>query len=159
MKITFIQTGGTIDKVYPQTETTHGYNFEIGDPAFISILEKMHPSFEFESISIIKKDSLDFTDIERQTVFDTVDNCKNENIIITHGTDTIYKTAEKLSSIKNKKVILTGAMLPAEFSKSDAMFNLGMSIGAMQMLPFYGIFICLYGIVVPWNQFKNIGNK
>ena len=124
MKITFIQTGGTIDKAYPQTETTHGYNFEIGDPAFVSIIEKMKPVFDFESVSIIKKDSLDFTDADRQKVFDTVNDCKNENIVITHGTDTIYQTAEKLSSIKNKKVILTGAMLPAEFSKSDAIFNL-----------------------------------
>ncbi len=159
MKITFIQTGGTIDKMYPQTETTHGYNFEIGDPAFISILQKMNPSFDFESMSIIKKDSLDFTDADRQTVFDTVSNCKNENIIITHGTDTIYQTAEKLSSIKDKKIILTGAMLPAEFSKSDAMFNLGMAIGAIQTLQFYGIYICLYGVVVPWNQFTNVAKK
>src|ERR1035437_9493008 len=119
MKITFIQTGGTIDKTCPKTDTTHGYNFEIGDPAFISILEKMNPSFKFESMSVVKKDSLDFTDADRQTVFDAVNNCKDENIIITHGTDTIYQTAEKLSSIKNKKVILTGAMLPAEFSRSD----------------------------------------
>lgn len=155
MKITFIQTGGTIDKVYPQTENTHGYNFEIGDAAFISILGKMNPSFKFESISIIKKDSLDFTDVDRQKVFDTVNDCENENIIITHGTDTIYQTAEKLSVIKNKKVILTGAMLPAEFSKSDAMFNLGMAIGAMQTLQFHGIYICLHGLVVPWNQFVN----
>lgn len=159
MKITFIQTGGTIDKAYSQTESTHGYNFEIGDPAFISILGKMNPSFEFESISILKKDSLDFIDADRQTVFDAVDDCKNENIIITHGTDTIYKTAEKLSEIKNKRVILTGAMLPAEFSKSDAMFNLGMAIGAIQTLQFYGVYICLYGVVVPWDQFSNIQKK
>jgi L-asparaginase len=159
MKITFIQTGGTIDKVYPQTETTHGYNFEIGDPAFTSILSKINPSFEFDSISIIRKDSLDFTDEDRQKVFDTVNQCKNENIIITHGTDTIYKTAEKLSDIKNKKVILTGAMLPAEFSKSDAMFNLGMAVGAMQTLESLGIYICLYGVVVPWNEFTSIKKK
>lgn len=159
MKITFIQTGGTIDKAYPQTENTHGYNFEIGDPAFISILSKINPSFDFDSISIIKKDSLDFTDEDRQKVFDTVSNCKNENIIITHGTDTIYKTAEKLSTIKDKKVILTGAMLPAEFSKSDAMFNVGMAVGAMQTLQLFGIYICLYGVVVPWNQFNQIEKK
>lgn len=156
MKITFIQTGGTIDKVYPSTENTHGYNFEIGDPAFISILQKINPSFEFDSMAVVKKDSLDFTDADRQIIFDTVNNCKNENIIITHGTDTIYKTAEKLSSIKDKKVILTGAMLPAEFSKSDAMFNLGMAIGAIQVIQFSGIYITLYGVVVPWNQYPGV---
>ena len=153
MKITFLQTGGTIDKVYPQTETNHGYNFEIGAPALISILEKVNPAFEFETMSVVKKDSLDFTDADRQAVFDAANDCKNENIIITHGTDTIQKTAEKLSDIKNKKIILTGAMLPAEFSKSDAMFNLGMAVGALQTLQFQGVFICLYGLVVPWDQY------
>ena len=156
MKITFIQTGGTIDKAYPSTETTHGYNFEIGDPAFLSILQKINFSFEFDSISVVKKDSLDFTDADRQTVFDAVEKVKNENIIITHGTDTIYKTAEKLSEIQGKKVILTGAMLPAEFSRSDAMFNLRMAIGAIQTLQFPGIYVALYGVVVPWNQYPGI---
>ncbi len=156
MKITFIQTGGTIDKIYPRTETSHGYNFEIGDPAFIAILEKVNPSFQFDSLSVVKKDSLDFTDEDRQVVFDTVNNCENENIIITHGTDTIHKTAEKLSTIKNKKVILTGAMLPAEFSKSDAMFNLGMAVGAVEMLSAPGVYICLYGVVVPWDKFLDV---
>ena len=156
LKITFIQTGGTIDKVYPSTETTHGYNFEVGDPAFISILQKISHSFKFETISIIKKDSLDFTEEDRQTVFNKVMDTSNENIIITHGTDTIYQTAEKLSSIQNKKIILTGAMLPAEFTRSDAMFNLGMAVGAIQTLSNKGIFIALYGVVVPWDQYPEV---
>jgi L-asparaginase len=163
MKITFIQTGGTIDKDYPKTVTTHGYNFEIGEPAFTSILKKMHPAFDFDSMSVLKKDSLDFDDDDDDDdddkIFNAVNDCKNEHIVITHGTDMIDKTAEKLSSIKNKKVILTGAMLPAKFSDSDAVFNVGMAIGAIQTLPSYGIYICLYGLVVPWNQFTNVGNK
>ena len=103
-----------------------------------------------------KKDSLDFTDEDRQAVFDTVIGVANENIIITHGTDTIYKTAEKLSSIKDKKIILTGAMLPAEFTRSDSMFNLGMAVGAIQTLQDKGVFIALYGMVVPWNQYPEV---
>lgn len=156
MKITFIQTGGTIDKVYPSTETTHGYNFEIGDPAFISILEKINHTFDFNAISIIKKDSLDFTDEDRQKVYDTVVGSLNKNIIITHGTDTIYQTAEKLSTITDKKIILTGALLPAEFAKSDAMFNLGMAIGAVQMLHEPEVYIALYGMVVPWSEYPAV---
>ena len=156
MKITFIQTGGTIDKAYPATETTHGYNFEIGDPAFVTILQKINHSFEFDSISVVKKDSLDFTDADRQAVYDAVEAVPHQNIIITHGTDTIYKTAERLASLKDKKVILTGAMLPAEFSRSDAMFNLGMAVGALQTLQHPGIYIALYGVVVPWDQFPAV---
>ena len=156
MKITFIQTGGTIDKAYPSTETTHGYNFEIGDPAFLSILQKINHTFEFENLSVVRKDSLDFTDADRQEVLDAVQRVQNDHVIITHGTDTIYQTAEALSVIMNKKIILTGAMLPAEFSRSDAMFNLGMAVGAIQTLQFYGVYIALYGVVVPWNQYPAI---
>ena len=153
MKITFIQAGGTIDKAYPSTETTHGYNFEIGNPAFLAILQKINHSLEFDYLSVVKKDSLDFTDEDRQAVWEAVASVPHENIIITHGTDTIYQTAKKLSSIKNKKVILTGAMLPAEFSRSDAMFNLGMAVGAIQTLPVPGIYIALFGAVVPYDQY------
>ena len=156
LKVTFLQTGGTIDKMYPSTDTHHGYNFEIGDPAFISILEKINHSFQFNSFSIVRKDSLDFTDEDRQKIFDTVSNIIGENIIITHGTDTIYNTAKKLSTIQNTKIILTGAMLPAEFSKSDAMFNLGMAVGAIQILPHNGVYIALYGAVVSWDKYPEI---
>lgn len=156
MNITFIQTGGTIDKAYPRTETTHGYNFEIGEPAFMEIFKKVTPCFQSEFLSIIKKDSLDFTDEDRQEVYDTVCGVTNDNIIITHGTDTIYQTAEKLSGIANKRVVLTGAMLPAEFSKSDAMFNVGMAIGAVQTILSCGVYIALYGRVVPWDQYPSV---
>ncbi|MFC1687180.1 asparaginase domain-containing protein [Patescibacteria group bacterium] len=159
MKITFIQTGGTIDKGYPSTETTHGYNFIIGDPAYISILEKIDSTFEFESTSIVRKDSLDFSDEDRERILEAVRLIKNDNVVITHGTDTIYKTAEKLSAIKDKKVVLTGAMLPEEFAKSDAMFNVGMAVGALHILKESGVYIALYGVVVPWDKFPDIQKK
>lgn len=73
-KITFIQTGGTIDKDYPKT--TKGYAFEIAEPAVKRILEKLNPSFEYEIISVLKKDSLDITNQDRQKILDT---CKSIN--------------------------------------------------------------------------------
>ena len=57
MKITFIQTGGTIDKDYPKTR--NGWAFEIGDPAILRLLEKLNPSFEYEIIKSFRKDSLE----------------------------------------------------------------------------------------------------
>ena len=62
-------------------------------------------------------------------------------IIVTHGTDTIIETARYLQTQLqehtakfDKHVILTGSFLPEKFKDSDADFNLGMSIGAIEAL-------------------------
>ncbi len=153
MKITFIQTGGTIDKDYPQRETDHGYEFKIAEPAFNFILKKVKPDFEYEVISILKKDSLDIMEEDREKIYSVVNSLENDKIVITHGTDTIQKTAEKLSYIQNKTIILTGAMLPEKFCNSDADFNIGMATGVVQTLD-KGVYIALYGEVCSWDKFK-----
>jgi len=155
MKITYIQTGGTIDKDYPRGETTHGYEFEITDPATSEILPRMNATFDYEIVPVLKKDSLDITDEDRQKIYDVVDACDNDKIVITHGTDTILKTAEKLSTIQNKVVVLTGAMLPEKFMLSDARFNMGMATAAVQILD-PGVYVALYGNVVPWDDFARV---
>ncbi|MDO9575611.1 MAG: asparaginase domain-containing protein, partial [bacterium] len=92
MKITFIQTGGTIDKDYPKL--AKGYGFEIGEPAVKRILEKVNPNFGFEIISILKKDSLDITDEDREKIYEVCVKADSDKIIITHGTDTMIETAK-----------------------------------------------------------------
>lgn len=154
MKIHFVQTGGTIDKDYIETNLSHGYNFEIGEPAFVSILKNIQPCFEYEISSVMKKDSLDITEDDRQQIFDTINGLETAKIIVTHGTDTILQTATKLSTIEGKKIILTGAFLPAGFVASDAVFNLALAIGALQTLRDNGVYIALCGVVVPWNKFN-----
>jgi L-asparaginase len=100
MKIVFIQAGGTIDKDYPRT--TKGYAFEIAEPAVKRVLQKINPNFDFETISVLKKDSLDITEQDRRKIRDTCQKSGGDKIIITHGTDTMIETAKKLSNIKNK---------------------------------------------------------
>jgi L-asparaginase len=154
MKIIFIQTGGTIDKDYPQGETNHGYEFQITDPAFTSILQRAKPDFEYEIVSALQKDSLDITDQDRVALFDLVSTIDGDKIVLTHGTDTIHITAEKLSTIEHKTIVITGAMLPEKFYTSDADFNVGMAVGAVQSLP-HGVYVCLYGKVTSWKDFVN----
>lgn len=154
MKITFIQTGGTIDKDYPKT--TLGYAFEITTPAVERILQKVNPTFESEVLSAFKKDSTEITDEDRQQLFEMIKKMENDKIIITHGTDTMIQTAEKLSGIKDKTIVITGAMLPEKFSDSDASFNIGMAIGAVGILP-KGVYIAMHGEVINWE--KCIRNK
>jgi len=132
MKITFIQTGGTIDKDYPKL--AKGYGFEIGEPAVKRILEKVNPNFRFEIISVLKKDSLDITEEDREKIYEVCVKADNDKIIVTHGTDTMIETAKKLSAIKNKVMILTGAIKPERFSDSDASFNIGTAVGAIGIL-------------------------
>ena len=149
MKITFIQTGGTIDKDYPRK--TKGYAFEIADPAVERILQKANPNFEFEVVTVLKKDSLNITEAEREAICQKCRGVDADRIIITHGTDTMIETARKLSDITNKTIILTGALLPERFSNSDAAFNIGVAVGAINVLQ-NGVYIAMNGRIYPWDK-------
>jgi L-asparaginase len=151
MKILFIQTGGTIDKDYPKI--TKGYAFEINEPAVKRILEKVKPEFDYEILTLMKKDSLEITDIDRENILECCINSKTDKIIITHGTDTIIETAKYLSKIKSKLIILTGAVKPERFKDSDAEFNLGTAIGAVNLLN-NGVFIAMNGNVISLGKAK-----
>ncbi|MFA6106667.1 MAG: asparaginase domain-containing protein [Patescibacteria group bacterium] len=153
MKISFIQTGGTIDKDYKACEKHHGYNFEISEPAVKQVLKKMEPGFTYEILSVCKKDSLDLTDRDRENIYQKCEELDNDKIIITHGTDTLKETAKRLSSIKNKTIILTGAMKPEKFQNSDAEFNIGVAVGAAGFLK-NGVYIAINGLVKRWNDYS-----
>lgn len=149
MKILFIQTGGTIDKDYPRT--TEGYSFEITTPAVQRILENINPSFDYEILPLMQKDSLDITEADRSRIFECCSATNYNKIIITHGTDTMIDTAISLSSIKQKTIILTGAKLPERFSNSDASFNIGVAIGALKTVG-EGVYIAMNGNVIPYHK-------
>ncbi len=149
MGITLIQTGGTIDKDYPKS--IKGWAFEIGDPAFLRIIEKLPKTIEWETIPLLKKDSTELTDKDRNVILKACNSSINTQIIITHGTDTLLETASALASIKDKTIVLTGAMRPERFSNSDADLNFGMSLAAVQTLP-SGIYIAIQGIIAPYKK-------
>ncbi len=150
MKITFVQTGGSIDKDYPRA--TKGYAFEIGEAAVKRILKRLNPNFDYEVVPLLQKDSLDMTDGDREKIHLTCENAGNR-VIVTHGTDTMLKTAEKLSDIDGKVIILTGATKPELFKNSDAEFNIGTAIGAINVLE-DGVYIAMNGRVYAWDEVK-----
>ncbi len=151
--IQFIQMGGTIDKCYPSTATNHGYNFEVGQPAFNRILNKVAPNgSSWDVWEVVQKDSLDITDSDREFVRDHISR-HTKRVIITHGTDTIKETARALSGCAfDRPIVLTGAMQPELFRDTDADFNLGMAVAAVQAFS-QGVYIALYGQVKKWDQF------
>ena len=157
MKILFIATGGTIDKDYPHTKK--GWAFEFGEPAVKHILEKIDPSFQYKIITPFQKDSLEMTDIDRKELSHLISSSNEEFIVITHGTDTMIETARYLDKkIGDKIIVITGAMRPERFSNSDAAANLGLAIGALNLID-SGIYIAMHGIVNPYNKIKRDMNS
>lgn len=154
MKIKVFTTGGTMDKIYAETKGT--YDFSFGEPAFKEISEeKVKLNFEYEIESLFKKDSLDMTDEDRQLIKKACEKTAANKILITHGTDTMIDTAKVLSEIPNKLIVLTGASQPYRFRESDSEFNIGMAIGALNLLE-KGVYIVMNGIIHEWDKVKKV---
>jgi len=152
MTIAILTTGGTFDKVYFDANS----DYSIGEPCITSILDEGNVTSDYRVQSILKKDSLDIAQDERELIKNSVLECDEERIIIIHGTDTMDKTAKFLEDIKEKTIILTGAMQPARFKKTDAIFNSGFAYAAALSLD-HGIYIAMNGeIFNPNNVKKNI---
>lgn len=153
MKVLFIQVGGTIDKDYPKLNK--GYAFEIGEPAISRILERNLLGFDYEIVSLMKKDSLDMTDQDRSKIRDYCMASEYAKIVITHGSDTLVETAKVIGQIKGKTIILTAAYRPERFSNSDADFNVGVAVGGLNNIS-EGTFIAMNGLLIPPDQcYKN----
>jgi L-asparaginase len=142
MHIHFIATGGTIDKVYFDAKS----EYQIGSPQVKKVLGNFQPSFTYAVEQLMAKDSLDLTDEDRTAIHDCVTALNCSHIIITHGTDTMVQTATRLLAIPDKTIVITRAMQPARFQNTDAVFNIGMAIGACSALP-PGVYIAMNGAI------------
>tara|TARA_B100000035_G_scaffold51676_1_gene40287 strand:+ start:137 stop:622 length:486 start_codon:yes stop_codon:yes gene_type:complete len=149
MKVAILTTGGTFDKVYFDANS----EYSIGDPCITAILDEGNVNSDYRIQSILKKDSLDITSKERQIIKNSVQECAEERIIIIHGTDTMVETAKSLEDIKDKTIVLTGAMQPARFKKTDAIFNSGFALAAVQILE-NGVYITMNGMVFRSDNVK-----
>ncbi len=155
MKIKFFAVGGTIDKVYFDALS----KYEVGDSSIHEILKNARMNLKYEVSSLLKKDSLDMTEDDRLLILKAVQKEPCKRIIITHGTDTMVETAKVLNQIDDKTIVFTGAMEPARFKSSDAVFNLGLAVGAVQTLT-PGAYIAISGRVFsPDNVIKNRNMK
>ena len=135
-----ITTGGTIDKIYFDDKS----DYQIGEPQISQILHAMHVAFEFEVSALMRKDSLHIEDKDRNLIRDAVAASDAQHVLITHGTDSMVETATVLMDIPDKTIVLTGALNPARFRDSDAIFNIGCAVGAVQSLP-PGVYIAMNG--------------
>ncbi len=147
MSIKLILTGGTIDKQYDESNGEL-YFSKTHLPELLS-LGRNRSELEVEQAMFL--DSLEMTDQDRQTILKACKKSQQDKILITHGTDTIVKTATLLGEAKlNKTIVLVGAMIPFVFKHSDAVFNMGFALGAVQCLP-YGVYVAMNGKVFNWD--------
>jgi L-asparaginase len=152
MKIVFITTGGTIDKIYFDRKN----RFEVGDPQMGEMLCEANVTLDYEIIPLLQKDSLDFGEADRRLILETVRKSPHRHFVITHGTDTIIETGRVLLEAPGNTIVLTGAMQPARFRFTDAVFNIGTAVSAVQFLD-QGVYIAMNGrIFRPENAWKNV---
>lgn len=140
MKIAIVTTGGTIDKIYFDAKS----HYEVGDSEAPRILAEAHADVEREVVNVLHKDSLEITDEDRAMIRRVVAARPEKHVLITHGTDTMVETARALAGIPGKVIVLTGALAPARFRSTDAPFNLGMAVAALQTLR-EGVWIAMSG--------------
>src|SRR5579885_1783598 len=141
-RLTVITTGGTIDKVYFDAKS----DYQIGAPQIGEILGQLGVAFTFDVVPVLRKDSLDMTDADRAAIRSAIERQTSRHVLVTHGTDTMVETARALQGIPGKVIVLTGALNPARFQGSDAVFNIGCAVGAIQALP-DGVYIAMNGRV------------
>lgn len=146
-KLTVVTTGGTIDKIYFDDKST----FQIGAPQIGEILEALGVAFAFEVVPLLRKDSLHMDAADRALIRSTIESQAGRHVLVTHGTDTMVETARALSALPGKVIVLTGALDPALFRGSDAVFNIGCAVGAVQTLP-DGVHIAMNGRI--WDPEK-----
>ncbi len=142
-----VTTGGTIDKVYFDDKS----DYQVGEPQIGRILEELGVAFRFRVIPLIRKDSLHIGAADRELLRATIAAQDEGHVLVTHGTDTMVETAKVLATIPGKTIVLTGALNPARFRGSDAEFNIGTAVGAVQSLP-PGVYIAMNGRI--WDPAK-----
>ena len=142
MRIRFITTGGTIDKIYFDALS----EFEVGESVVAHILKDGLVDFEYDVVSLFQKDSLEITDEDREQIRAYIANDDASRYIITHGTDTMPETAEVLKDLTDRTIVLTGALTPARFRTTDAVFNVGMAVATVQVAK-PGVYIAMSGQV------------
>jgi len=141
-QLTIVTTGGTIDKIYFDDKS----EYQIGAPYIGDILTQLGVAFAFDVIPILRKDSLHITADDRELIRRTIAQQPHRHVLVTHGTDTMVETAQVLLDIPGKVIVLTGALNPARFQGSDAVFNIGCAVGALQSLA-DGVYVAMNGRV------------
>ncbi len=148
MPVRILITGGTFDKEYD--EITGKLYFK--DTHMREILDLGRSKLEVKIRTLMLLDSLEMTDHDRDVILDNCRRVSENQIVITHGTDTMTETGKVIANAKlEKTIILTGAMITYKFGSSDGLFNFGGALAFAQALP-HGVYIAMNGRCFDWDK-------
>ena len=147
--LAILTCGGTFDKVYHDALS----EYTIGATCVPEILAEAGMRDHWELIEVMRKDSLEMDDADRQTLRQAAMACSALHLVIIHGTDTMVDSATALADIPDKTLVFTGAMTPARFRQTDAMFNTGFAIAAALTAP-TGVYVAMGGQLYRHDQVK-----
>ena len=143
-------TGGTFDKTYDEIRGA----LTFGDTRLPEMLRLGRSRVEVSIRTLMMIDSLDMTDADREVIVRNCAQCPEARIVVTHGTDTMVETARAIAAgVRDKTVVLTGAMIPYAFGSSDGLFNLGSALSFAQVLP-AGVYLAMNGQHFPWDRVR-----
>lgn len=146
-QITFILTGGSIDKEYEALDQA----FTIGNGAVDRVLRCVNPNFDANIISLFQKVSTDISEEDKAVILKACTEVSTDKIIITYGTDAMVGMGEFLVGVENKTIVITGSLKSQLIKDTDAEFNLGFAAAAVQTLA-PGIYIAMSGRIYSWNE-------
>jgi L-asparaginase len=150
MAIRIFITGGTFDKEY--NELTGELFFK--DTHMHDLLEMGRNKVPVAITTLMLIDSLEMTAEHRNFIAEECQQCVEDKIVITHGTDTMAETARVLAQqVSGKTIVLTGAMIPIKFGSSDGLFNLGSALAFVQSLP-AGVYVAMNGRYFNWDNVR-----
>jgi L-asparaginase len=150
MPIRIFITGGTFDKEY--NELTGQLYFK--DTHMHDLLQMGRSRVPVEVRTLMMIDSLEMTENDRNLIVHQCNQCEESRIVITHGTDTMTETGKVLANkVKDKTIVLTGAMIPIKFGSSDGLFNLGSALAFAQSLP-AGVYVAMNGRCFSWDNVR-----
>ena len=148
-------TGGTFDKEYDEIKGRLYFK----ETHMTEILELGRSRVDVNIEKLMLIDSLDMTFSQRELIVSKCTESEDDQIVITHGTDTMTITGKMLAEKKmNKTIVLTGAMIPYKFGSSDGLFNLGGAIAYAQSLP-SGVYIAMNGQFFEWDKVEKNREK
>ena len=150
MRVRVLVTGGTFDKEYD--ELTGALSFrKTHVPEMLALGRCRIP---VTTSVLMMKDSLLMTAADRRRILTACRRAKEKRLVVTHGTDTMARTAAVLGkALTGKTVVLTGAMRPYRFGSSDGLFNLGSALSYASALP-PGVYVAMNGLAFPWDRVR-----
>jgi len=150
MTVRIFVTGGTFDKEYDELEGKLYFR----DTHLPEMLELGRCKVKVDIRTLMMIDSLEMTEADRNIVLDNCIKCREDQIVVTHGTDTMEETARVLGQAAiPKTIVLTGAMIPFKFGSSDGLFNLGSALAFAQSLP-GGVYVAMNGRCFRWDNVR-----